>query len=97
MRLIFGIFLTNEITGFFSAIGIFLCSIYSIWLYNRIIFGNISNNTTVFKDIDKLDFVIIFSLIFLFLFLGFFPSYITSLTYLDTLFLLECTKISILI
>jgi len=33
--LFFGIFLTNPVSGYFSALGIFLCSTYSIWLFNR--------------------------------------------------------------
>ena len=57
--LFFGIFLTNPISGYFSVLGIFLCSTYSIWLFNRIMYVTLSESITNFKDVDSLDLVVI--------------------------------------
>jgi len=66
--LFFGIFLTNPKSGYFAVLGIFLCSTYSIWLFNRIMYGTLSESITNFKDVDALDlFVISFLTIFFFI------------------------------
>ena len=57
--LFLGIFLVNVNTGFLSALGIFLCSTYSIWLYNRTMCGNLSDQVLSYTDIDFLDVFII--------------------------------------
>jgi proton-translocating NADH-quinone oxidoreductase chain M len=90
--LFIGIFLTNVNIGFLSALGIFLCSTYSIWLYNRIVYGNLNNNVSSFTDIDNLDVFIIRFFIFFIIGLGFFPSYITDFIYTDCLYIINLIK-----
>ena len=82
-----GIFLTNKVTALLSALGIFLCSTYSIWLFNRIMCGSVNRNITNFKDIDNLDFFVIFLLVLLIIVLGLYPHYISVFTYMDILWL----------
>jgi proton-translocating NADH-quinone oxidoreductase chain M len=84
-----GIFLVNQTVGFISALGIFLVSTYSIWLYNRIFFGNINEQVQSYTDIDSLDKFVIQILLFGILGLGAYPAYITSFVYYDSLYLLS--------
>jgi len=83
-----GIFLVNTNTGYLSALGIFLCSTYSIWLYNRIMCGNLSEEVLSYTDIDFLDVFVIRVLLFFIILLGLYPHYITSFIYFDSLYLL---------
>lgn len=73
--LLLGIFKENTLTAVLSALGVILSGTYSLWLYNRIIFGNIKiSYTNLFNDINFREFVIMFSLlVFLFL-LGISPN-----------------------
>ena len=73
---------------FLSALGIFLCSTYSIWLYNRTMCGNLSDQVLSYTDIDFLDVFIIRVLLAFILIFGIYPHYITSFIYFDSLYLL---------
>jgi proton-translocating NADH-quinone oxidoreductase chain M len=86
-----GIFMVNVNTGYLSAIGIFLAATYSIWLYNRVFCGNLSDKVTSFTDIDNLDAFIIQIFIFFILLLGFNPAFVTNFVYYDSLYLLACS------
>jgi NADH-quinone oxidoreductase subunit M len=49
---------------------------YSLWLYNRTIFGNLKIDYTVqFKDIDVKEFLVLLPLLILIFFMGIYPSY----------------------
>jgi NADH-quinone oxidoreductase subunit M len=84
-----GIFMVNTTIGYIAAIGIFLVSTYSIWLYNRVFFGNISEQVQSYTDIDALDKFVIQFLLFMIIGLGAYPHYITSFVYFDSLYLLS--------
>lgn len=86
--LFLGIFLVNVNTGVLSAVGIFLCSTYSIWLYNRTMCGNLSDQVLSYTDIDKLDVFIIRVLLFFIILFGIYPHFITTFIYFDSLYLL---------
>ena len=86
--LFLGIFLVNINTGFLSALGIFLCSTYSIWLYNRTMYGNISTTITSFTDMDYADVHVSKVLLYLILAFGLYPHYITTFIYFDALYLM---------
>jgi proton-translocating NADH-quinone oxidoreductase chain M len=81
--LLTGIYKTNAITAIISALGVILCGGYSLWLYNRIVFGNIKINYTLkFTDISFREFSIMFPL-FLFIFImGIYPTYFLSYIHL---------------
>ena len=71
-----GIFKTNYITGILAVFGTILGTVYSIWLYNRIFFGNLLNNYIIkYSDINRREFVIFFIHIFLILLIGIYPYY----------------------
>jgi proton-translocating NADH-quinone oxidoreductase chain M len=77
--LLTGIYKTNVVTAIVSALGVILSGAYSLWLYNRLIFGNIKINYTLkFSDICFREFIVIFPLFFFILFMGICPIYFLS-------------------
>jgi proton-translocating NADH-quinone oxidoreductase chain M len=63
-------------------IGLFLCSIYSIWLYNRIMFGLPRYNTILFiKDINLLEFLVLLPITIIIIFLGIYPNWVIDILY----------------
>lgn len=71
-----GIYKTNIITCIISALGVILCGAYSLWLYNRTIFGNLKIDYTVqFKDMDLKEFLVLLPLFLLIFIMGIYPSF----------------------
>lgn len=74
-----GILNSNIFVTIIAIFSIILCSIYSIWLFNRIAFGYVSQYIVNYSDLSKKEFLIVFYLaIFVFL-LGVFPNIIFNL------------------
>lgn len=74
--LLLGVFKTSFLTSFIATTGVVLCGAYSLWLYNKIIFGNLKTNFVLrFNDINFREFSILIPLLFLVLFSGIFPFY----------------------
>jgi len=74
--LLLGVYQFNTLTAVFAASGVILAGAYSLWCYNRIVFGNLKfYNTILFKDITFLEFSILFPLVLLILFVGVNPSF----------------------
>lgn len=71
-----GIFKTNQIVLGLSSISIILGAAYNIWLANRLLFGNVSKYITSFNDLTRREFIILFTFVFLTIFLGIFPNII---------------------
>jgi len=70
-----GIYNKNIFTGIISATGVILSGSYSLWLYNRVTFGNIKENYTIqFLDITLEETLIMIPLIFFILLIGLYPS-----------------------
>lgn len=83
-----GLYKMNIIVCSISALGIILCGIYSLWLYNRVIFGNIKNNfNLIFKDINTNEFLILLPLLFLIFLMGVYPTFFTSFLHFNCNFL----------
>jgi NADH-quinone oxidoreductase subunit M len=77
--LLSGIFKTNVLTSIIGALGVILCGAYSLWLYNRLIFGNLKFTYTLkFKDITFKEFTILLPLFFLVLLMGIYPSFFSD-------------------
>lgn len=75
--LLIGVFKANVICCVVSALGVILCGAYSLWLYNRIIFGNLKIDYTLrFSDLSFREFAILFPLFILILIVGIYPSFI---------------------
>lgn len=71
-----GIYKTNIVTCIVSALGVILGGSYSLWLYNRTIFGNLKiDYTTKFKDVDLKEFLVLLPLFLLIFIMGIYPSF----------------------
>ena len=93
--LLLGIFKNNVFTCIISATSVVLSGAYSLWLYNRICFGNLKINYTLkYKDLNKYETLIFIPLFVLVLFIGIFPNYILKFITLSTsselIFYLNC-------
>lgn len=79
-----GIFLKNRYLAFFAASGIVLSAAYSIWLFNRIVFGNLNLTfITKYKDLTRQEFFILIPLIFLGILLGIWPDLVLDYIYIS--------------
>lgn len=74
----------NITIGIFVISSMILGSIYSLWLYNRVIFGNYKINFIEYylKDLNKREFIMFILIIFLILLIGIYPKFIFN--YLNT-------------
>ena len=74
--LLLSVYKINITCSIFATSGVIFCGAYSLWLYNRIIFGNLKiNNTITYKDITLREFFILFPLLLLTLLLGVYPKF----------------------
>jgi NADH-quinone oxidoreductase subunit M len=74
-----GIYKTNVLISLWSALGIILCGSYSLWLYNRLIFGNVKIDYTInFEDLTKREYIILIPIVFFVLIIGIKPSLLTE-------------------
>jgi len=73
--LLFGIFKFNSVIAIIAATGVILCGAYSLWVYNKIIFGNIKNNHLIkFNDLETKEIFILTISAVLVLILGIYPT-----------------------
>lgn len=83
--LLLGIYKSNIICCVAGALGVILCGIYSLWAYNRIVFGNLKTiHTTQFNDIDFREFSLLLPLLILVFFMGVYPSFFSHFIHLST-------------
>lgn len=68
----------SYIIGFYSAIGVLIGIIYSLYLYNRIYFGNLTPHLKFPRDLLNFEFQTFIPLIFITLLLGLFPNIIIN-------------------
>jgi proton-translocating NADH-quinone oxidoreductase chain M len=88
-----GTFLENKNVTFICALGIILSSVYSLWLFNRVSFGNIGilflkSGIRVY-DLRGLELFILLSLLILIFYIGLCPNDFLNLPYLNLYFLSE--------
>ena len=70
-----GVFQKNVLVAVIASLGIILAAAYMLWLYRRIIFGKILNNEIKeLNDLNKTEFYILTSLVFLTMFFGVYPE-----------------------
>jgi len=83
--LLLGVYKVNFFSSIISATGVILCGAYSLWLYNRIIFGNLKISYTLkFSDINFKEFTILIPLLFFVIFMGIYPSFFSNFIHLST-------------
>ena len=81
--IIAGCLLTNTWGAFFCATGMVLGAGYSLWLLNRILFGNIkSYSIQQYRDLTRIEFYYLFPYGFLTIALGLYPEFIVSYIYI---------------
>jgi NADH-quinone oxidoreductase subunit M len=81
--IILGCLLTNSAAALFCALGMVLGGGYSLWLLNRIFFGNIKNfSITQYQDLTRIEFYYLLPFAFLTIILGIFPELIISIIYI---------------
>jgi NADH-quinone oxidoreductase subunit M len=79
--LLVGIYKTNTFITFFASLGVILSGAYSLWLCNRIIFGNLKTNYTIkYLDLTFNEFSVMIFLTLFVILLGIYPSLITNIT-----------------
>ena len=74
-----GLYKLNILISILSTTGVIICSIYSLWLYNRLVFGNLKiYYTKQFKDLNFRESFILLFLLIPVIFLGLNPTYVLS-------------------
>jgi len=85
-----GSYQLNSTITFFSATGMVLGGCYSLWLFNRIAYGNLKTQYLIdFIDISKREFLIFFPLLFGTLIMGVYPNIFLDPIHMSVNFLLE--------
>lgn len=75
-----GSFKYNYWIAFFAATGVILSACYSLWLYRRVVFGEISNEKVKkLTDLNKNEYLILTPLLIMTIILGFYPALILDL------------------
>ena len=73
--ILLSIFSVNTYFAFFATTGVVLAATYSLWLYRKIIFGElIKDDLKDIIDLTKREIIIFFPLVFLTLFIGVYPK-----------------------
>ena len=90
------LFQENSFCALIAGLSVVLSGAYSLWLYNRIAFGNIKIiYTKKFLDLFPSEFFILTTLLILSLFMGVFPSYFLEFLHLSVTKLFIITNINI--
>ncbi len=75
-----GSFKFNYWIAFFAATGVVLSACYSLWLYRRVVFGEITNlKIKNLTDLSKNEYIILTPLLIMTIVLGFYPSLVLDL------------------
>ncbi len=83
-----GMFEKSPFIGSLGALSIFLTACYSLFLYNRIAFGDYSTFLRPIKDIDYREFIVLISLLIPTLILGIWPNLILDSLHLSVSYLI---------
>jgi len=85
-----GIFRQNIVVAFLASTGIILGAIYSIWLYNRVVFGIIRTEYFEhFYDLDKRECVILLPFVIASLWMGIYPEVFLSVMHTSCSYVLQ--------
>jgi NADH-quinone oxidoreductase subunit M len=76
-----GAFKANTWVAFFATTGVVLSAAYALWLYRRVVFGELTkDNVKAMVDLSTREKAIIYPLVFLTLFYGVYPTPILDAT-----------------
>jgi NADH-ubiquinone oxidoreductase chain 4 len=78
-----GSFKNNPILTIFASFSIILSAAYSIWLYNRICYGQYSLYLKPIQDINRREYFLLLSLLILLFIIGIFPNILLDILHLS--------------
>lgn len=84
--LLFSTLETSLISCFFAALSLILCGCYSLWLFNRVAYGNLKK---LYFDLDCKEFIVFSIFIFVTLYVGIFSNTLLKVIHISTTNLLE--------
>ena len=90
-----GLFMKNDFLVILSALSVVLSAIYSIWIYNRVVYGTLkieSENVSNYTDLNRDEFYILVILTIAMLILGIHSSFVTTLTNMPINAILEIVE-----
>ena len=91
-----GVFKVNIYVAIFATTGVILSAAYALWLYKRVVFGEITNKAIEeLKDINTREYVILFPLAILIILFGVYPNMIIELTSASTSNLIENYNVAV--
>ena len=92
--ILMGLFKTNFWATLFASTSMVLGAVYTLWTYNRIFYGNIrALSLTFYTDLNKKEYAIFSTLIFILFLMGVIPSLFLNIFFLDCVNLLEHAKL----
>nr|YP_004062232.1 NADH dehydrogenase subunit 4 [Plocamiocolax pulvinata]ADR03248.1 NADH dehydrogenase subunit 4 [Plocamiocolax pulvinata] len=90
LLILIGIFQLNFLLTFIMAFGMVLSAAYSVWLFNRLHFYTLKLHYFLkFQDISRREFWIIFPLLFLLFWMGFYPNPFLNVVHFSVISLIE--------
>ena len=88
--LLIGIFQVSTSAAFLGALGMILGGAYSLWLFNRIAYGNVKLEYIVLSgDISKREFLVVLPIFLCVFFFGILPNYLLETIEFSVLHLIE--------
>jgi proton-translocating NADH-quinone oxidoreductase chain M len=91
--ILLGVFQTNTFIATLAATGMILGGAYSIWLYNRVVFGNLKPiYLNHFADVNRREFFILFPFVICIFWMGVYPSIFLESMHLSVSNILQSSK-----
>jgi NADH-quinone oxidoreductase subunit M len=88
--ILLGTFQTNSFACFMSATSLILGGAYSLWLYNRLVYGNFKTQFVKFsEDLSRREFMVFLPLTILTLWIGVYPGFILNPLHVSSAHLLQ--------
>ena len=76
-----GVFQKNILVAVLASLGVILAAVYMLWLYKKVVFGKLANTEIRFiSDLNKIEIVILSTLVFFVLLFGFYPEPLLNTT-----------------
>jgi NADH-quinone oxidoreductase subunit M len=77
--ILLGVYKDSFFTSLLGSTGIILCGMYSLWLLNRLVFGNLKlDYTLLFSDIFTRELLVVLPLVLFSLFVGIYPYFFSA-------------------
>lgn len=86
--ILLGSFDTNSLVSFFASVSVVLSAAYSVWLFNRIMFGPVNEYLDHYSDLNKAEFTVLFFTVIIVLLVGIFPNTILEYLHVTCSFIL---------